>query len=127
MIGTALIAPAIQLINEQGVPGNFSQMNIIFERDQLTDGHKDAKVFKFTNDILKRVKNKFEKDQTPIVRLDFPFPLFWLMLAKEGEITAEILMSAEMCQLPARSKENGLLTIIKKIPSQIRPVFVRFK
>lgn len=65
-----------------------------------------------------------------LIELDdvvLPLPLKWEHVCQDGVICAELLVSAELIQLPEIFAPIEPVTIINGIPSQICPVMAKYK
>lgn len=103
--------------------------NIIYERNnfQGTKYHTETQERPlFTQKQAKNKQNQAKQLMEPMTPIR-PLPLKWISLSKDGFISAELLISAELIEISAGSKLPAAITVISEIPKQICPVISKFR
>lgn len=104
-------------------------VNIIYERNNSQGTELDTKNLNGTSFTQKQAKNKHNhaKQLMPPMTPMKPLPLKWISLSKDGFVTAELLISAELIEISAGSRPPEAITVISEIPKQICPVISKFR
>lgn len=141
VVGIAIITPDVQLLSNtlQVDPTDKKQCgksfeefpaNIIYERNNSHGTELDTKNLHGPGYTQKQAKNKQNKAKqlmepmNPMKQL----PLKWISLSKDGLVSAELLISAELIEISADCKPPEAITrVICEIPKQICPVIAMYR
>lgn len=126
----AILSPTLQLLEASQKKSPKDDVTIIYDRDSQAiepESHSMVPLITNASPNKKQTKKKpFKNIQD--VEPKIPAPLKWIPLLKNGITCAELLVSAELIQLPADFKEpDEKTTATVGIPKEIYPTLTKYK